>query len=121
MVLCMDKINGSTNAHNFPLEVDNLLDTTPTQSRKIGKNNLNRWQYSVLVCHPSALIKKREGITSMRCLLSGNDFCGGPEAMGCQAHPSARLILSTHNRTPVDERVEETVDCQNTGTPQVLS
>jgi len=61
MVLCMDKINGSTNAHNFPLEVDNLLDTTtPTQSRKIGKNNLNRWQYSVLVYHPSALIKKEK-------------------------------------------------------------
>ena len=31
----------------------------------------------------------------MRCLLSGNDFCGGPEAIGCQAHQGVRL--STHN------------------------
>ena len=33
----------------------------------------------------------------MKCLLSGNDFCGGPEAMCCHAHPGDRLILSTHN------------------------
>jgi len=46
----------------------------------------------------------------MRFPLSGDDFCGGQEAMRCQAHPSVRLILSTHNRTPLDERVEETVD-----------
>jgi len=34
----------------------------------------------------------------MRCLLSGNDFCGGPEAMRCHAHPVNRLILSGHYR-----------------------
>jgi len=33
----------------------------------------------------------------MRRLLSGNDFCGRPEAMGCHAHRGVRLILSTHN------------------------
>ena len=37
----------------------------------------------------------------MRCLLSGNDFCGGPEAMRCHDHPGDRLILSTHK--PVQE------------------
>jgi len=33
----------------------------------------------------------------MRCLLSGNDFSWGPEAMRCHAPQGNRLILSTHN------------------------
>jgi len=33
----------------------------------------------------------------MRCLLSGNDFCGSPEAIACHTHQVVRLILSTHN------------------------
>jgi len=32
----------------------------------------------------------------MRSLLSGNDFCGSMEAMGCHAHRDVWLILSTH-------------------------
>jgi len=32
----------------------------------------------------------------MRRLLSGNDFCGGPEAMDCCAHSPDQLILSTN-------------------------
>ena len=56
----MDKINRSTGAHNFRRDVVNLLaTTTPTQTIKISKNNLNTWQYSILVCHPSGLIKKK--------------------------------------------------------------
>jgi len=35
----------------------------------------------------------------MRCLLSGNDFCGGPEAIRCHAHPVDRPILSMHGPT----------------------
>jgi len=34
----------------------------------------------------------------MRCPLSGNDFCEGPEAKRCHAHPSDRLVLSTSTR-----------------------
>jgi len=47
----------------------------------------------------------------MRCLLSGNDFCEGPEAKRCHAHPMLRgggfpryafhiilLLLSQSNR-----------------------
>jgi len=33
----------------------------------------------------------------MRCLWSGNDFCGDPEVMCCNAHPRDLLTLSTHN------------------------
>jgi len=33
----------------------------------------------------------------MRCLWSGNDFCGGPEVMCCHADPGDLLILSKHN------------------------
>jgi len=71
----VDEINRSKKAHNFRRDVVNLLNTTtPTQPRKISKNNLNKWQYSVLVYHLSTLIKKE---SVMRCLLSGNDFCEG--------------------------------------------
>jgi len=41
----------------------------------------------------------------MRCLLSGNDFCGSPERMGCRARLGAWLILSTHN----------ILECKSTG------
>jgi len=45
----------------------------------------------------------------MRYLLSGNDFCGSPEGMGCHAHRGVRLILSTHNMTsPVDQGGDST-------------
>jgi len=57
----VDKISQSTKAHYFRPDVVNLLDTTtPTQPRKISKNDLNTWQYSALVYHPSALVKKEK-------------------------------------------------------------
>jgi len=39
----------------------------------------------------------------MRCLLSGNDFSGDPEALGCHAHTGDLLILSTHNTVALEE------------------
>jgi len=40
----------------------------------------------------------------MRCLLSGNDFCGRPEAMGCQAHGDVRLISLTYSTSYPSEK-----------------
>jgi len=63
LILCVDKINRSMNAHNFRHDVVNLLETTtPTQPREIGENNLNIWQYSVLVYHPSAFNEEEEKV-----------------------------------------------------------
>jgi len=41
------------------------------------------------------IITINEAIT--KCLLSGDNFYGSSEAMGCHVHLGVRLILSTHN------------------------
>jgi len=46
----------------------------------------------------------------MRCLLSANDFCGGPEAMRCHAHPGDWLTLFTHDRWEISRSGEKHAD-----------
>jgi len=43
----------------------------------------------------------------MRCVLSGNDLRGAPEAIGSQAHPGDWLILSRYNSFIVHRRLSQ--------------
>jgi len=96
-VLCVDKINRSTNAHNFHRDYVNPLDTsTPIQLRKSGKNNLNTRKGSLLSM-PSIWLNKRER-RNYEVPVECNDFCGSP------------LILSRHNSIAMAEEKELNVN-----------